>query len=229
MPDRRSERFDQATRQANPPGDGAISAQRSASSASQASRTAPDQRLTAISRLTSVRPRSTTNARSRESRSTSSGLPYDGVALTPCSDRGRQRSNDPVADDRRRRVSDSCALLIVDARYGLALERASIASPADRARALAEARRLVRAAVALRGRIEAADPNSIAMVRDRREPGGALRDLADCDRESPGACMRAGEMGLGPLTASAARGPVGPSPVGGHGLRRAAPLNPAGA
>ena len=68
--------------------------------------------------------------------------------------RGPGRTADPFAEDRRHAPSDArSALAIVHARYDRELARAATGDPAERARALAEARRLVNVAVALRHRV----------------------------------------------------------------------------
>ena len=65
--------------------------------------------------------------------------------------RGPGRTADPIAEDRRHAPADAgSALAIVHTRYDRELTRAATGDRAERARALAEARRLVSVAVALR-------------------------------------------------------------------------------
>ena len=87
--------------------------------------------------------------------------------------RGPGRTADPIAEDRRHAPSDAgSALAIVHTRYDRELARAATGDPAERARALAEARRLVNVAVALRHRVteQHIDPITPRVPAERPEP-----------------------------------------------------------
>ena len=86
--------------------------------------------------------------------------------------RGPGRTGDVIAEDRRHASSDARSVLaIVHARYDRELTRAATGDPAERARALAEARRLVNVAVALRERVTEQHVDRITPVpAERPEP-----------------------------------------------------------
>jgi hypothetical protein len=80
----------------------------------------------------------------------------------------------PVADDdRQARPGAGSALEIVHAQYHRALALAASGEPAERAVALAEARRLVKVAVELRGAITDRDAVEVAasVPAERHVPG----------------------------------------------------------
>jgi hypothetical protein len=86
--------------------------------------------------------------------------------------------SDPVPEDHRQARSEAeSALEIVHAQYHRALKRAARSEAAERAGALAEARRLLKVAVALRGRVTDQDAGGVAarVPAERHEP--ARRDL----------------------------------------------------
>lgn len=105
----------------------------------------------------------------------------DRLAVRP-SDRRRvprapQRIGDPAAKDRRQAPPETgSALAIIHAQYHRALARAAKPKPGEGDGALAEARRLVKVAAALRDRCTAPRVAEIARVSgERREP-----ELNDC-------------------------------------------------
>jgi hypothetical protein len=90
--------------------------------------------------------------------------------------RGPDRISDPVAEDRRSAPSETaCALEIIRAQYDRELARAARGNPAERAAALAEARRLVKVAVALRGRLTDQHVARIQSACARGPPRARLR------------------------------------------------------
>jgi hypothetical protein len=88
--------------------------------------------------------------------------------------------SDPVPEDHRQARSEAeSALEIVHAQYHRALKRAARGESTERAGALAEARRLLKVAVALRGHITDQDVGGIAArVRpSATSPRASLRSL----------------------------------------------------
>jgi len=85
---------------------------------------------------------------------------------------GAERISDHVAKAGPRAPSEiGSALAVVHARYDRELARAASGEPADRAEALAEARRLVKVAVALRRGFTGREVADFARVpAQRREP-----------------------------------------------------------
>jgi hypothetical protein len=86
---------------------------------------------------------------------------------------GPERISDPVPEDHREARSEAGpALEIVHAQYHRALTRAARGEAAERAGALAEARRLLKVAVGLRRRVSDQDVGGIAarVPAERHEP-----------------------------------------------------------